>query len=146
MARFEPKRKHWGCQKMLLFVYSNISTHKIQQRWGIKMAADWKGLPLEGINKRCGNIVKKLAGSEKRWFVCFITYSYILNVVAVSQVKMAHKIAAVVLWITMRQNNTHRTNLEGAREQKSECFECMEPQSQTLYDIWAFYFETCLRR
>lgn len=55
--------------------------------------------------------------------VCFITYSYMLNVVAVTQVKMADEVAAVILWITMRQNNTHGTNLEGAKEQKSECVE-----------------------
>lgn len=70
---------------------------------------------------------------SKRSFGCLITYSYILNVIAVTQVEMAYEVAAVVLWITMWQNNTHRTNLEGAREQKTECFECVEQH----YDIWA---------
>lgn len=42
----------------------------------------------------------------------YITYSYILSVVAVTQVEMANEIAAIVLWVTVGQSHTHRTNLQ----------------------------------
>lgn len=39
------------------------------------------------------------------------SYSYVVNVVAVTEVEMADEIPAVVSWVTMRQRHTHGANL-----------------------------------
>lgn len=50
------------------------------------------------------------------WFVyVFMTYSYVVHVVAVAQVEVANEVAAVVLRITVGCRHTHWTHLEGAR-------------------------------
>lgn len=45
-----------------------------------------------------------------------MTYSYIVQIVAVAQVEVANEVAAVVLWITVGRLHTHWTHLENARE------------------------------
>lgn len=46
----------------------------------------------------------------------YMTYSYIVHIVAVAQVEVANEVAAVVLWITVGRLHTHWTHLEGATE------------------------------